>query len=181
MAKFAELTTGDVLSETQFYKVVKKVGDEIELQNDNKVSVVYTKEYVEACVIAASQFSSEKKVTKTEAAAILLSSPGVAIEVNFNTKVDEKELFEEVMKEISGATIAGIEAAVKKGIKKGINGVARTMRGRHFGELNDLGRLNFIDMDVLKDDSKPYDNRIRNVDPRTINWMIIKNIKYTVK
>ena len=41
-------------------------------------------------MISADQYTTEKTVNKTEAAQIFLANPGIALTVNFNTKVDEK-------------------------------------------------------------------------------------------
>lgn len=55
------------------------------------------------------------------------------------------------------------------------------MIGRHYGNLNEFGRLSFIDMEEIKDSSKPYETRIRQVDPRNLLWLIVDGIKYIVK
>jgi hypothetical protein len=37
-------------------------------------------------------------------------------------------------------------------------------------------------MEVDKDTTKAdYDSRTRQVDPRTINWMIVRGVKYKIK
>jgi hypothetical protein len=47
--------------------------------------------------------------------------------------------------------------------------------------MNELGRVQFIDMEEEKTPGKDYDSRQRQVDPRSINWFISRGIKYTVK
>ena len=54
------------------------------------------------------------------------------------------------------------------------------MIGRHYGEVTEFGRIKFIDMEEEKTPGT-YDNRIRQVDPRTINWFIARGVKYEVK
>ena len=184
--QFKNLKQGTVLSEAQYYKVEKVVGDKVQLATDSGESVILSKDYVENLLIAADQYTTEKIVNKTEAAQIFLASPGVALSVNFNTKVDAK-IAKDAIKALypnKGGKItsqADFDKKVNEAIKDVVEGKERTMIGRHFGELNDLGRVNFIDMEVEKDKTKSYDNRQRQVDPRTINWMVIKGVKYTVK
>ena len=47
--------------------------------------------------------------------------------------------------------------------------------------MNNFGRVDFVDMEIQKDFSLSYDNRFRQVDPRTIEWLIVNGIKYVVK
>lgn len=186
MVKFKSLKEGEKLSETQHYSVVKIKGEKVQLRNDFGEDIVVDSAYVEKCLLSASQYDSEKTVNKTEAAQMFLANPGIVLTVNFNTKVDEKEVkssLYELYPNKGGKILS--EADFKKKVNEALKGVVtgkeRTMVGRHFGELNDLGRVNFIDMEEERDFTKIYDNRQRQVDPRTINWMIIKGVKYNVK
>lgn len=186
MTQFKNLKQGSVLSETSYYKVVKVKGDEVQLRTDSGQDVILDKQYVESLLISADQYDSEKTISKTEAAQLFLSHPGIVLTVNYNKKVDEKAVKDSLydLYPNKGGKILS-EADFKKKVNAALKGVtegeARTMIGRHFGELNDLGRVNFIDMEVEKDTSKTYDNRQRQVDPRTINYLIIKGVKYNVK
>jgi hypothetical protein len=36
-------------------------------------------------------------------------------------------------------------------------------------------------MEVVKDPAKGYDNRMRLVDPRTLKYLIVGNVKYFIK
>ena len=77
--RFKNLKTNEVLSEQQFYKVVKTSGDKVQLKNDNGEMIVVDSNYVEKCLTSATQYTSEKTVNKTEAAAIFMVQAGVAI------------------------------------------------------------------------------------------------------
>lgn len=181
VSNFKDANIGDIFSETQFYIVTGKNGNELELTPEAGESIIVDNKYVDAFLTSASSFSREEKMTRTDIQKEVLASSGVVMTINFNTKVDEKELFDEVMSNVRGATIADMEKAIRKGIKKGITGEERTIKGRHFGKLNSTGRIDFIDMEAKRDLSKDYDDRQRQVDPRTINWAIIKGVKYIVK
>lgn len=179
--KFKSLKTNEVLSEQQFYKVVKTSGDKVQLKNDNGEMIVVDSKYVESCLTSAQQYSSEKTVNKTEAAAIFISQAGVAITVNFNKQVKEADVVKEIMTTYEGSAPKVFEAAVKKAVKNALSGIERTMVGRHYGDMNELGRINFIDMEEEKTPGKDYDSRLRQVDPRSINWFICRGVKYNVK
>lgn len=189
MTKFKDLKAGEKLSEVQYYSVqsvntraktamlVTDAGDEIEI--DQK--------YIETNMASSGQFASEKEVTRTEAAALFLASPGIVMTVNYNTQVREKDALtamEAIYPNKGGKMLseADYKKKAKEIIASVIIGKERTMIGRHYGSVNEFGRVSFIDMEIIKDATKPdYDSRTRQVDPRTINWMIIKGVKYTVK
>lgn len=181
MANFKDLKERECLSEIQYYVVEKKVGNKVQLKNDFGESIVVDSAYVDKCLISASEIKETKTINKTEAATIFLANPSIVMTVVYNKQVKDTDVVKEVMDKISTATIAEIEKAVKAGIKKAITGVERKIVGRHFGELNELGRVNFVDMEIDKDDKGGYDSRLRQVDPRTIKSMIIKGTEYKIK
>ena len=171
----------DIFSETQYYTVIKKQGDKVKLQNDNGENIVVDKKYVENCLISATQFTDEKSINKTEAANMLLNNPNTAMTVSFQKQVKAEDVIKEIMEAYEGSTVKTMGEVIKKSIKKALIGEERTIKGRHSGELNEFGRIQFVDMEITKDFSKDYDNRLRQIDPRTINYIILKGIKYTVK
>jgi hypothetical protein len=107
--------------------------------------------------------------------------------VNFNTQIKEKDALDAmaaIYPNKGGKMLS--EADYKKKAKEilasVIVGKERTMVGRHYGSVNEFGRVSFIDMEIEKDTTKAdYDSRTRQVDPRTINWMIIRGVKYKTK
>ncbi len=111
---------------------------------------------------------------------MFIGNPGVAITVNFNKQVKDADVVKEVMDAYSGSTPKVFEVALKKAVKSALTGVERTMIGRHYGDMNEFGRVNFIDMEETRTPGS-YDNRLRQVDPRGLNWFICRGIKYTVK
>lgn len=182
MSKFKNLKPGDVLSETSFYKVEKVVGNRVQLQVDNGDSVVFDQGYVDNFLASADQFSKEEKVSKTELTEIFLSYPRTAITVNFNKQVKEADVAKEIQEAYENSNPKEFSTKMKQALKKGLAGEARTMIGRHFGTQDEFGRVQFIDMSIDRDFSKPtYDNRQRQVDTRTLNWAIINDVKYVVK
>lgn len=186
MTKFEDLKEGEKLSETQFYSVVKKGAVRAQFKADDGRLVVLDKEYIDNFLTSSTQFSESKELNRTDAAALFIASPGVALAVNYNTQVDPKKALE-AMKNIypnkKGKMLSEAEYSKKaEEILLSVTcGEERTMIGRHYGSVNEFGRVSFIDMEKEKDPTKSYDTRTRQVDPRTINWMIIKGVKYKVK
>ena len=74
------------------------------------------------------------------------------------------------------------EDAFKKAVSKAIDlkGEERTMVGRHYGTQDANGRVSFVDMEV-ETKASGYDARMRLVDPRTLNYLIVGGVKYVVK
>jgi len=175
MTKFNQLKPKQVLSEAQFYVVEKVVGNEAQLKPAVGPSIVVPKEYIEEFLLSANQFDKEEKVTRTDASTIFVTNSNVAITVNFNKQVKEKEVTEEIMKAYESSTVKTMEVSVKKAVKKALEGEERTMVGKHSGSVDEFGRIHFIDMEVVTG------NNQRLVDPRTINWLIVKGVKYIVK
>lgn len=170
MDKFKGLKKGEVLSETQYYVVEEIKGNKVQLKNDIGENVVVDGDYVNKLLTSANQYTTEKKVSRTEIANLFINNPLIAMTVNYNKQLDVNDVIDDLVRSTS-----------KTEIKNLLKGEERTMIGRHFGELTDLGRIQFVDMQVERDKSKGYDNRLRQVDPRTINYLILKGTKYTVK
>lgn len=74
-----------------------------------------------------------------------------------------------------GSTPKTIEVAIKKAVKKGIEGEERILTGYHNGSQDSFGRVNVIDMDIITG------HNMRLADPRSLNWLILKGTKYIVK
>ena len=180
--EFSKLKEGEILSETQYYKVAKIKDNKVQLENDNGENIVVDSNYVEKFLTSSTQFLDTQKVNKTELAEIVLSNPRVAMTVSYHKQVDSKELLKRVndifhTKTNPTQTQILVDIAVREGLK----GEPRTMIGRHYGNLESNGRLKFIDMNEPLDKSKSYDIRIRLVDLRTVTEVIVHNTRYVLK
>jgi hypothetical protein len=173
------LEEGQILSETQYYIVKKLSGDKVQLQNDEGEFIVVTNDYIEKCTESAHRFSKTEKLTKTQLAELFFANTRRAMTVCFNKQVKEKDVVDEIKSAFS-STPSQLEKQIKLSIKKALNGEERVMVGRHYGSKDDFGRVHFIDMEIEKP-SSGYDKRQRLVDPRTINWVIVNNVKYILK
>lgn len=186
MTDFKKLKVGSKLSETQYYKVEKVVGNQVQLRNDFDEPVVVDNNYVEKCLTSADQFEQERTMSRTDVANLFIASTNVALTVNYNKQVNEKDVKDQLVSLYpnKGGKIlseADYKKAISKVISSALSGEERIMVGRHYGNQDEFGRVRFIDMEKSQDKSLDYDNRQRLVDPRTINWLILKGVKYVVK
>lgn len=173
---FKTLKVGDKLSETQYYTVTKKKGNQVQLQNSLEQDVVVDEGYVQDCLTSADQFETETKLNKTEMAELYLKSTNVALTVSFNKQVKQADVVKEIMDAYEGSTPKTIEAAVKKAVKRGLEGEERVLVGYHSGLQDNFGRVQTIDMNIPKGE-----HNVRLVDPREINYLIVRGTKYIVK
>lgn len=185
---FSNLNKKTKLSETQFYSVKSINRNDVDLVNDYGEEITLTKEYVEQLLVSSDQFGETKKMSRTDMINLLHTSTNVICTVNFNKKVDEKEVLKQLndLYPNKGGKIlsqADFEKAVKKNLSDALTGEERTMVGRHYGRTDEFGRIKFIDMEApgAYDEVKDADSRQRLVDPRTINWFILRGVKYEVK
>lgn len=181
MTNFKSITKDTKFSETQYYEVAKIQGNLLVLKNEAGEGIEVSKEYAESCLIAADQFEKTETVNKTAAADIFSNNPGVVMTVSYQKQVKADEVEEEIKKAVASTAPKDIDKGIKAAVKKALNGEERTMVGRHYGAQDGFGRYHFIDMEQARDTSKSYDTRQRLVDPRTINWIIVKGTRYNVK
>jgi hypothetical protein len=185
---FSKLTKNTKMSETQFYSVKSINKNDIELVNDFGEEITLTKEYVEQLLVSGDQYNETKQMSRTDIINLLQTATNVICTVNFNKKVDEKEVLKQLnaLYPNAGGKIlskSDFEKAVKKNLADALTGEERTMVGRHYGRTDEFGRIKFIDMEAKGgyDEAKDSDSRQRLVDPRTINWFILRGVKYEVK
>lgn len=181
MTKFNQIKPKQVFSETSFYTVTKVNKDSVEFETESGQKVELGQPYVENLLYSAHQQDKEEKVTKTVATEIFKSNPGVAMTVSFQKQVKEADVVAEIEDMYQNSTPKEIPAKLKKAVKKALDGEERVIVGKHWSSQDDFGRFHFTDMQIAQDKSKAYDVRQRLVDPRTINYLIVKGVKYTVK
>lgn len=181
MTDFKKITVKTKFSEVQYYSVNKIVGTQVELENAQGESIVVDKAYVENCLISADQFTKEETVNKTTATEIFTSNPGVVMTISFQKQTKEADVVAEITEAYENSTPKEFAAKLKKAVKTGLNGIERVLVGYHNGIQDSFGRYSAIDMDIAKDSTKNYNVQLRLIDPRTINFLIVKGIKYIVK
>lgn len=186
MTSFSKLKPFSKLSETQYYTVKQINPRSVELINDNGEEIELNDKYVEACLVSADEFSSEKTMSRTDLTNLFLASTNVVLTVNYNKQIDKKEVEAQLaaLYPNKGGKILpekDFKTKVSQLLTSALKGEERTMVGRHYGSQDEFGRVHFIDMEITRDTTKDYDNRQRLVDTRTINWVILRGVKYSVK
>lgn len=186
--KISNLKPNSILSETSFFvvKEVKKASIVVEDDHNNIMEI--GDNYAETVLQSADYFASEEKKTITELADIFISSPRIAMTVAFYKKdvAKTKKAYEAEklakIEEIQNAKVSDVPSLlsnlIENPISKIIPGDLRIMKGRHYGDIDDLGRVQFLDMELSKTDAS---SRLRQVDPRSIQEIIVNKVKYTLK
>ena len=175
------LQIGEYLSEVQYYKIVDLSDELVTLVNERGFQLNVDRDIIAEGMYSASQYKTEKLVTRTEICEQLERAGNHIFTVNFYKQVKTTDIQEKLLQAIqsdksNSLTEAEIIKAFKKVSKTLLEGEERTLIGYLSKVEPKVGRSTVIDLELPKD---KY--RIRQVDHRTINWLILKNIKYVVK
>lgn len=175
-----------VLSEIQYYTVVDVVSDIVKVRNERGFEFHIQNKIVEEGSFSADQFDKQEKITKTEMGELFSSIGDTVFTVNFNKQVkkeDVKAALDTLYANKGGAIISksDFDKKVKSILSNVYEGEERTLVGYRISSDVVLGRSTVIDLNIVADPSKTYDVRLRQVDHRSINWLIYKNVKYIVK
>lgn len=176
----AKLAVGDYLSETQYYQVIEKSDKQVKVRNERGYEFFVGHSIVEEGMYSAKQFDKKVELSRTQVCEILENAGDSIFTVNFNKQLKDKDVVAEILaaieehggkSEVSKPLKTRINAAVKKGVK----GELRTLIGYLVQTEPKMGRSQVIDLEA------PPNQRYRLVDHRTINWLILKNVKYVAK
>lgn len=175
-----KIQVGEHLAEIQYYKVVKVNPKTIKVVSDKGVESNIDKDLVLE-MYSASQYQIEKYITRTEVNNILATIGQQIFTVNFDKQVKQDDIKKKLLTAIKDEegnplTYEQIEKNLKT-ISKDLNkGEERTLIGYLLEINNEMGRSSAIDLEIERGQ-----NRLRQIDHRTINYLIFKNTKYLVK
>jgi len=183
-----ELKPGAVLSEQQFYTLKSMDKDKAVLLTETNEEITVSKEYLETMIQSADTFSGTEKLAKTYLAELLVANPRTAMTVCFTkaNKAKTKKAYtserEEYIQKVKSASLDSVSDLLNNlmdnPILDYIPGGERVIKGYHLGHKDELGRILFIDMEVARTGEEKHDPRIRQIDPRTIQYIIVNGIKY---
>ena len=189
--KKESLKKGSILSETSFFIVKELTPKNVIVNDEHGSEVAISYPYVEKALNSADAFETEERKSMTELAELFINSPRIAMTVAFYKKDVEKtkKAYEAekkaIIQKVVDAKVSDIPSLlnelIENPLSKVIPGELRVMKGRHYGNVDELGRIHFVDMELTSLVGKDYDSRIRQVDPRTIQYLIVNNVKYTLK
>ena len=188
MSKLKSLKVNSVLSENSYFKVLSINKDNVTVIDTNGIKSNISNDYVEQILDSADYFTKEEKKTKTELADILLNNPRVAMTVTFykQDKPKTKKAYDAEKsakaQEIASAQFGRIQGLIENLIDNPIltyvPGELRVIKGYHQGKLDDLGRVHFLDMELPGTNTA---SNMRQIDPRTIQTLIVNEVKYSLK
>jgi len=183
--KFKRIKKDDYWSRISYGKVIEKNDNHLVIRNDDGYEWTIGYDVVEQELSFHNQFEEEVALTWTELKDKFKDSTRRIMTVNFNKKIDKKEYIEKIVnlypnKNGKLKSKAQYEADITSVTNDLLLGEERTMIGRHYGTYQSE-RIMFIDMEQENDSEKDYDTRIRLVDIRTINWLIVDGMKYILK
>ena len=168
----AKIKVGDRFSETQYYICTEVQRERIQVRNERGYEFGIGKEIVREGLFSANQFQDEQKVTRTELVEILEGAKDTIFTVNFQKQIKPEDMSKR-LKQLAGQKIlASKSAALAKDL---LAGEERTLVGYMLDVEPKMGRSQVIDLEA------EGDHRLRLVDHRTLNWIIIRNVKYVLK
>jgi len=160
--------SGDVFSRQSFGTVVSV--NPIVVRNEAGVEWTVDDSIFKAEFTVADQFETTETLTRTELIEKILSYPRTAMKIQFRKKPDPKVVTETIREFLDGDEQDAIhKRQFRTLIGQLMLGDARVMIGRHYGDHDPHGRLRFLE-----------NGELRLVDPRTVEWAIVNNVKYCV-
>lgn len=167
-----EIKKGDYVSRISYMKIEENLGRYQKVSNETGFTWDISNDVLKEECISASEFSEEIKVSRTELIEKFNNVGATVFTVNFDKSPSPEDYLAATRGK--GNIILSFDD-MKKQFKK-IKGENRTLVGYMIKVENGFGRSNVIDLEI------PHDqHRIRQVDHRSLNWLIVNGIKYIVK
>jgi hypothetical protein len=165
---------GNWFSETLFFKLNSHTGAEWSCTNLKKEPETYTvpKEQVLNQMYSGTLFESEEKMTRTNLVELLTNANETVFTVTYRRKVTEEDIIE-ILSTVTDEK--DFEKRRKELAKQIPEGKQVTTTGFLTKTEERLGRSTIIDL------SQAYGKGYRLVDHRTLEEIIIKNVKYSLK
>lgn len=176
---FSDLRKGQYLSEQQYYKIVSVDDATIDIVNERNLPFTIGKSIVEEGMHTANQVDETVEVTRTELVEIFSKVGDVIFTINFN-KQPTADVINDAIESANRGKILPIKD-LKKLVKDAYKGEERTLIGYLVSNETGFGRSMVIDLELERGNNPDWDARIRQVDHRTLNWLIFKRVKYVVK
>jgi len=175
---------GKIYSMTNYFVIKEVNGPNVVLTNQNGQDMKSNLNTVQKAMQSADEFIMEEKLNQTDLINIVLNNPRTAMSIYFKKqdttkgkKVYEAEIqaqADEVQKALLAKGMNGVMEILKNPIKDYIPGEMRLIKGYYVGSQDDRGRFNFMDMEDPK-------KLVKEVDPRTVEFVIVNNVKYILK
>lgn len=163
----SKLEIGNTFSGTAYFKAQESLPDNRVLTKCDDKEIMISRDILEYEMHNASVFASEEKLALTKMAQILENEiNSTCFTVCFNCKIDEKD----VQSRLSKVSASELKDA-KKLAKEILTGKEATLVGHIAKNDAKLGRTLMIELNQ---------KGFRQVDHRSIKWLIVRNVKYIV-
>ena len=173
----SKLSIGNWFSSVVYYKVrnvVDKDNCMVSTSKNSSKELKMSRDILEFEMHSGEHFKEQKKITRTEMVDNILAAKETILTVSFNKKIDDAHV-KEVLGKVSAKDLKD-DKKVKTLAKELTAGKEHTMTC-HLLEGSDgsLGRLKCLDLKA------PHGMNFRQIDLRTVNELIVKNVKYSMK
>jgi len=169
----AHLKPGDVLSINQYVRLIRH-DDHFAYVTDlrDNTSFRVSLDLVQTQYWHAVQFTQAQKVSRTKLIKVLERAGDTVFTVSFNKKVTDAEIV--ALLQANAQNISQADATEMMKYAKLIQsaGEQRILTGIQVSCEALMGRSKVLDL------HQPFGKNERQVDHRTISWIIIKNVKY---
>jgi len=167
-----QLKVDDNFSCISYLKVMKVDGSMITVKNQLGGSWFISKDLLEKDMWSADHFDKEIKCNMTDLSEIIETCSDTIFKVQFKCKVDPKNI-EAELKDLKLKDLKKGDE-IKKLAKQFTEGKTEVITGHLVESENHFGRSLVIDLNA------PANNNMRQVDHRHIEWIIFRNVKYTL-
>lgn len=174
---------GQFLSERTYYTIKSVQGDRVIATTSTGDDVELSVDYINTFCSNASVFITTKKVNQTELLKIIASNSSTAMTIEYQ-KVDVAKSGKTYRTELADRAevlkndfllrgVVALEEALKNPVLNYTPGALRTIVGYPTGVINDNGLLAFIDAEDKF--------TLKQVNPRTIKYVMVDGMKYVKK
>lgn len=194
--KADNLQPGDILSETTYYQVQGHNvngthGKSVRLTTSTGTTLAVTDSLLEQTSYSSSQFTEEKKLSKTELAQMMSEVGDTVFEVSFQKQPAKEDIQAAIAKTNNGQFLSNKQ--IRDNVEEAYKGETRVLRGYLLNIEPLMGRAKVVDLDVRfktneimstpnpEGHTRIGDNGIRLIDLRTLNYLIYKGVKYSLK
>lgn len=179
MCDVSKLKKGDILYEVTYYVVDSVEGDAVEVEALPGGPMRISHGIVEECHHATDQWTSERKVTRTELAQKIETLGHAAFRITFQKQVSNNDVADGLADK--DLTTQAKRRKLVNGLMQGETRVmhAKLLRSEEFDASMELGRYKVIDLQELHK-TGAVGRSIRMVDTRTISELVVDNTRYYV-
>lgn len=167
-----KLAEKDIFSCISYLKVEKIEGNTITVQNQLGGKWIISRDILEKEMWSADHFDKEVKCTMTDLSEIIEGCGDTVFTIQFKKKADPKDI-EAKLANVKATSLKKADE-VKKLSQQLIEGETVTLTAHLSESENHLGRSLVIDLNAKSP------SNFKQVDHRTIDWIIFRNVKYSL-